>query len=215
MAVGLCPPPKRNRRRSGPQGNGTAAVAKGRGHSQIPTGEKKRGKMSRIREDLLNDLSDRREARKAPETFTGEHLRSKEFPPITWAVPDMLPTGVTLFGGREKMGKSWLAFSLCIAVATGGVALGTKRVPQGDALYLSLEDGERRLHRRIHKLAEPDTDLSRLHYRTEWESVDRGGIEDLHKWLDSHPETRLVVVDTLKRIRPHTTGRRGMYDDDY
>ncbi len=168
--------------------------------------------MSRIPDDVLNDLDTNG---RAPETLTGNDLRAKIFPPVSWAVPDILPSGVTLFGGREKMGKSWLAFGLCISVATGGVALGTKRVPQGDALYLSLEDGERRLHRRINKLAEPDTDLSRLHYRTEWESVDRGGVEDLHKWLDSHPETRLVVVDTLKRIRPHTTGRRGMYDDDY
>jgi hypothetical protein len=168
--------------------------------------------MSRIPDDVLNDLGRNGHA---PETLTGNDLRAKIFPPVSWAVPDILPSGVTLFGGREKMGKSWLAFGLCISVATGGVALGTKRVPQGDALYLSLEDGERRLHRRINKLAEPDTDLSRLHYRTAWESVDRGGVEDLHKWLDSHPETRLVVVDTLKRIRPHTTGRRGMYDDDY
>jgi hypothetical protein len=152
---------------------------------------------------------------KVPTTFTGNQLRAKEFPPVSWAVPDILPAGVTLFGGREKMGKSWLAFGLCVSVATGGVALGTKRVQEGDALYLSLEDGERRLHRRINKLAGPDTDLSRLHCVTEWPGADRGGIEDLDKWLDSHPETRLVVADTLKRIRPHTTGRRGMYDDDY
>ena len=38
------------------------------------------------------------------------------------------------------MGKSWLAFGLCIAVATGGYALGKMPVEQGDALYLSLED---------------------------------------------------------------------------
>jgi len=171
--------------------------------------------MSRIREDLLNDLSDRREARKAPETFTGEHLRSKEFPPITWAVPDMLPTGVTLFGGREKMGKSWLAFSLCIAVATGGVALGTRRVEQGDALYLSLEDSERRLNRRVTKLASPETDLSRLHYTNKWEKADRDGVEDLDLWLEAHPYTRIVVIDTLKRIRPTTSGKRNMYDEDY
>jgi hypothetical protein len=153
--------------------------------------------------------------RNAPVTFTGNELRTKEFPPITWAIPDILPAGVTLFGGREKMGKSWLAFGLCISVATGGVALGTKRVERGDALYLSLEDDERRLHRRIGKLADADADLSRLHYRTQWEPADRGGVEDLGAWLEDHDETRLVVVDTLKRIRPSTSGRRGMYDDDY
>jgi hypothetical protein len=135
---------------------------------------------------------------------------------LSWTIPDILPTGVTLFGGREKMGKSWLAFRMCIAVATGGVALGSKRVEAGDALFLSLEDGERRLYDRIGKLADKDVDLSRFHYMTEWEPADRGGVEDLGAWLEEHPECRLVVVDTLKRIRPRTAGRRGnMYDDNY
>src|SRR5215211_4233030 len=100
------------------------------------------------REDYLNRNAN------TPLTFTGNELRAKEFPPVSWTVPDILPTGVTLFGGREKMGKSWLAFGLCIAVATGGYALGSKRVEQGDALFLSLEDGERRLYDRIGKLAD-------------------------------------------------------------
>jgi hypothetical protein len=153
--------------------------------------------------------------RNPPTTFTGNDLRDKEFPPVSWAVPDILPSGVTLFGGREKMGKSWMAFGLAIAVASGGVALGVKRVEQGDALYLSLEDSERRLHRRINKLASDAADLSRLHCVTEWKPADRGGLEDLDAWLEDHPNTRLAVIDTLKRIRPHTSGRRNMYDDDY
>jgi hypothetical protein len=97
-----------------------------------------------------------------PRTFTGNELRNKEFPPIKWAVPDILPAGLTLFGGREKMGKSWLGFSLCVAVATGGYALGKVPVEQGDALYLSLEDPERRLHKRISRLVRQDTDLERV-----------------------------------------------------
>lgn len=153
--------------------------------------------------------------RNVPDTITGNELRDKEFPPITWVVPGILPAGVTLFGGREKMGKSWMAFGLAIAVATGGVALGTKRVEQGRALFLSLEDSERRLHRRINKLASDAADLSLLHCRNKWLPADRGGVEDLDAWLEAHPDTRLVVIDTLKRIRPSTSGRRNMYDEDY
>ena len=150
-----------------------------------------------------------------PVTFTGNELRNKEFPPIKWAVPDLLPAGVTLFGGREKMGKSWLGFSLGIAVATGGYALGKIPVEQGDALYLSLEDPERRLYKRIRRLAREDTDLARFHYTTKWNPADRGGVEHLDAWLGEHPACRLVVGDTLKRIRPRTSGRRNMYDEDY
>jgi hypothetical protein len=160
-------------------------------------------------------VHDSRGERNAPITFTGNELRAKEFPPVTWAIPDILPAGVTLLGGREKMGKSWMAFSQCVAVATGGYALGKMPVEQGDALYLSLEDPERRLHKRIRRLAREDTDLSHLHYTTEWSPADRGGIEDLDAWLDEHPDCRLAVADTLKRIRPHASGRRNMYDEDY
>jgi AAA domain len=150
-----------------------------------------------------------------PRTFTGNELRDKEFPPVSWAIPDILPAGVTLFGGREKMGKSWLGFSLCIAVATGGYALGKMPVAQGHALYLSLEDPERRLHKRIRRLAADEIDLGGFHYATEWPTADQGGLSELDAWLEEHPECRLVVVDTLKRIRPRTSGKRNPYEDDY
>jgi hypothetical protein len=45
-----------------------------------------------------------------PITFTGNELRDKEFPPVTWAIPDLLPAGVTLFGGEGEDGQdlAWL-----------------------------------------------------------------------------------------------------------
>lgn len=150
-----------------------------------------------------------------PSTFTGNQLRDKVFPPVSWAVPDILPAGVTLFGGREKMGKSWLAFGLCIAVATGGYALGKMPVQKGHALYLSLEDPERRLHKRIRRLASDDTDLSHFHYATEWNPADRDGVEHLDMWLEENEGCRLVCIDTMKRIRPRTSGRRNPYEEDY
>ncbi len=147
---------------------------------------------------------------------TGEDLMLKEFQPVKWAVPGVVPEGVTLFGGREKMGKSWLALGLCIAVATGGYALGKKQVEQGESLYLSLEDNERRLQRRLRTLLQDEeTDLSDFHYSTEWLRSDNGGIDHLDLWLSQHSDCRLVVIDTLKRIRPAGGGNRSWYDVDY
>jgi hypothetical protein len=150
-----------------------------------------------------------------PITHTGNELRQKVFPPVRWAIPEMLAEGVTLFGGREKMGKSWLALGLCIATATGGYALGKVPVEQGESLYISLEDNERRLQDRVKTLTDEDTDLDMLHYAAGWLRSDEGGTEQLDMFLTDHPDTRLVVVDTLKKIRPYTSGRRNMYDVDY
>jgi hypothetical protein len=69
--------------------------------------------------------------------FTAAELMAEELPPVRWVVPDILPEGVTFLAGKPKMGKSWLCLGLDVAVAIGGVALGTKHVEQGEVLYLS------------------------------------------------------------------------------
>lgn len=63
-----------------------------------------------------------------PKTFTAASLMALELPEIRWAVPGILPEGITLLAGKPKLGKSWFAFGLAIATASGGVALGTRSV---------------------------------------------------------------------------------------
>lgn len=59
-----------------------------------------------------------------PATFTARDLMAEEPPPVRWAVPGLVPEGVTLLAGKAKMGKSWLVLGLCIATAAGGVGPG-------------------------------------------------------------------------------------------
>src|ERR687886_2979969 len=73
-----------------------------------------------------------------PEIFTALELMALELPPVRWAVPGIVPEGVTLLAGKPKLGKSWLTLGLGVATATGGVALGTKHVERGEVLYLLL-----------------------------------------------------------------------------
>src|SRR5215203_2724372 len=82
-------------------------------------------------------------------TFTAAELLAMELPPIRWAIPDILPEGVTILAGRAKIGKSFLAYGWCIAIATGSYALGRVPVGRGDVLYLALEDNKRRLQKRL------------------------------------------------------------------
>ena len=39
--------------------------------------------------------------------FTAAELMAFEFPEARWAVPGIIPEGVTLLAGKPKQGKSW------------------------------------------------------------------------------------------------------------
>jgi len=146
--------------------------------------------------------------------FTAVDLMSERMPPTNWAVPGIVPEGVTLFAGKPKMGKSWMALGLCVAVASRGVALGSTVVEQGEVLYMALEDNRRRLRRRLGKLLANEGMPSGLHIATDWPRAGEGGIDKLRAFLREHPGCRLVVIDTLARFKPRTNARRTQYDDD-
>jgi hypothetical protein len=82
-------------------------------------------------------------------------------------------------------------------------------------LYLGLEDNKRRLQRRLKKILDGRPVPAKLDVHWEWKRFDEGGIAQLDKWLEDHPDTRLVVIDTLKKVRPRDNGKRSMYDLDY
>jgi DNA-binding transcriptional ArsR family regulator len=160
------------------------------------------------------DIRTHLDKRTFPGVFSIADLVDEELPPAKWVVPDLLPEGVTLLAGKPKMGKTWLAQGLAVAISTGGMALGIKPVEQGEVLYLALEDPKRRLHKRFKKLL-TDTRPRGLTGAIEWPSLDQGGAEQLDDWCALHPDLRLVVIDTLKKVRPQTNGQRSVYDADY
>jgi AAA domain-containing protein len=156
-----------------------------------------------------------RKSKRPPATMTATELMDLELPPAKWAVPGVLPEGVTILAGKPKMGKSWLALGTCIAVASGGAALGKIRVEQGGVLYLALEDNNRRLQKRLRKVLDGRDAPEGMELCTEWPQLDQGGIETLRQYAAEHSELRLIVIDTLKKIRPRESGSRGVYDLDY
>lgn len=124
-----------------------------------------------------------------PTIIPADALCRKEFPEPRWAIPGIVPEGTTLLCGKPKMGKSWMALGWGIAVASGGVALGSIPVEQGDVLYLSLENNQRRLKKRINKIL-PDGNIPpQLHLTTEWPKVGEGCREHITKWLAVTPPT--------------------------
>ncbi|MDQ2091344.1 AAA family ATPase [Marimonas arenosa] len=150
-----------------------------------------------------------------PATISAQELETKDFPPISWVVEGLIPEGLTLLAGKPKIGKSWLALQIGLAVSTSGEVLG-RRTTQGTVLYAALEDNPRRLKSRMSKSCRCASGWPReLIFATEWPRLDAGGLEATEAWIGQHPNTRLVIIDTLATVRPASNSRDSLYQSDY
>jgi len=140
---------------------------------------------------------------------------AKQLPPLRWAVRGIVPEGLTLFAGKRKMGKSWLALGLALAVTSGRPALGAVSVEPGPVLYLALEDHERRLPDRLTLSLAGQSAPTDLELATACSRPDRGGLKDIERWLHMRPTARLVIVDTFTRVRAPSRAGSNVYQEDY
>lgn len=151
------------------------------------------------------------------EIVSANRLGRMTFDPMQWVVDGLLPEGVTILAGRPKVKKSWLALSISVAVATSGKAFGWFDTRGGTVLYLDLESNQRRMRSRLAQLlGEPDSSAwpENLFIATDW-GVGNDCIADLDKFLKDNPNTRLVVIDILARVRPAKSAKMDSYDQDY
>lgn len=137
---------------------------------------------------------------KLPKTISAEELLSTPLPPVKWIIPDLLPAGLALFAGPSKAGKSWLTLWLCLQVAQGKPMWGREIEPH-TVLYLSLEDTFNRLQKRLLQLVGSEEAPERLVMQTECGSIGQGLEEQLTSFLYQHPDTGLIVIDTLQKVR--------------
>jgi hypothetical protein len=148
--------------------------------------------------------------------ITARDLQSKTFKPVRIILPGLIPEGVTLLAGKPKVGKSWLALDVCLAVADETrYVLGDMRPVHGDVLYLALEDNQRRLKKRIDKIVQTGPWPDHLELHTEWKRMDQGGLENIEAWLKLAKEPRLIWIDTLAKIRPIAGRSEQAYAGDY
>ena len=150
--------------------------------------------------------------------FSAAELGAMTFPDIKWIVPMYLPEGCTILAGRPKLGKSWLALDIALAVARGSYCLGDIECPKGDVLYLALEDNPRRLKSRVDKVSPPRCDDKWPHdldFATEWPRCEEGGLDAMREWLESKANPRLIIVDVLAQFRSGRGGQENLYEADY
>lgn len=95
--------------------------------------------------------------------FVASDLEGKPVPPRHWLVDALIPSGtVTLLSGDGGTGKSLIALQLAAACAMGKPWLG-REITHGPALFISAEDDQDELHRRLADVVEAeDADLASL-----------------------------------------------------
>lgn len=153
-----------------------------------------------------------------PNVHTLADLVDIDLGPVPWVVEGILPRGLAVFGGRPKIGKSWLLLSLGMAIAGGSPALDEFPTPKGSVLYLALEDSKRRMQSRakLLGLSALGRDAVNVSIAYEWPQLENGGLEKLHDWLDRHPECRVILIDTWQRFRGEAgTSGKNQYSEDY
>ena len=141
-------------------------------------------------------------------------LRVRQLPRLRYVAEGLLPQGLVLLASPPKYGKSWLALDLCLSVASGKPFLG-RTCQRGECLYLALEDGEQRLQSRMSRLLGDQPAPAGLFYQTKAVSLDNGLLTNLDFFAVKYPRARLIVIDTLQKIRGEERTSSSVYAADY
>ena len=139
-------------------------------------------------------------------------LYEKVYPGKPPVVEGLLYPGVYLFVGAPKVGKSFLMAQLAYHVSKG-LPLWGYEVRQGAVLYLALEDDYPRLQGRLYRMFGEDS-AADLHLSIYAKQLNSGLEEQLNRFVREHPDTRLIIIDTLQKIR-EAGAEKYSYADDY
>ncbi|WP_396929176.1 AAA family ATPase [Mycolicibacterium sp.] len=144
----------------------------------------------------------------------GAWLDAQVFDPIDYAVPDIIPEGLSILVGPPKVGKSWLVGGVGLGCAAGGLVFGRVKVTKRPVLYLALEDGHRRLQSRFRHLMMGDGIPVGIHVITQ--AVSSAVIPTITEFCQLNSGDRpMVIVDTLGRARPPRPAGSDAYQWDY
>lgn len=133
----------------------------------------------------------------------------KSRPPI---IDGLLYSGAYILAGAPKIGKSFLVAQFAYHISTGQ-KLWEYAVHQGMVLYLALEDDFQRIQGRMFMMYGVE-DTNDLHFATAANKVGNGLDEQLENFMREHPDTKLIIIDTMQKIR-ETGGEAYSYASDY
>lgn len=151
---------------------------------------------------------------------TADDLMKKDIPEpkVFVGVGDDLPIlveGTCILSAKPKLGKSWLALGMCLAVAKGEDFLGYK-THQCSTLYLDLETSEALQQKRLRKMLRGEDPPKKFYLETETDSLENGFVDQIEHYLGEDPDIGLVVIDVFQIIRsPSKSMKETEYEHAY
>lgn len=131
------------------------------------------------------------------------------YKPIEFVIDGLIAQGLYILSGAPKIGKSWLSLDICMSIAKGEKVL-EHETKCGTALYLCLEDSFERIQKRLYELTDVPTD--NLHFAVAIDTIDNGLENQIEKFKTEHSDLKIIVIDTLQKIREAT---ENSYGSDY
>ena len=145
-------------------------------------------------------------------TMTLDELYDTAFPPKMQIIDNLLCAGAYLFVGSPKVGKSFFMAQLGYSISKGEPLWGLK-VHHGTVLYLALEDNYARLQRRLSTMYGTES-TDKFHLSVCAKTLNTGLEKQLENFIQDHQDTKLIIIDTLKKIRDKEQDQYS-YDSDY
>lgn len=129
-----------------------------------------------------------------------------------YIIDGLLYSGAYILAGAPKVGKSFLVAQLAYHISMGQM-LWNYEVQKGTVLYLALEDDYQRLQERMFRMFGVEG-TDNLHFAVYAKQIGNGLDEQLEKFMREHPDTKLIIIDTLQKIR-EAGGEAYSYANDY
>lgn len=154
------------------------------------------------------------EAKQVIVVTSATDLQQEDLPPTVFLITGILPEGTSIISAASKIGKSWMVLDMGLSIAAGNPFMGHDAVKCG-VLYLALEDSLSRLQDRMNKILAGGKAPAGFFFATEVPTLDNGLLDALDAHLQQYPDTKLIIIDTLQKIRGRALPRESSYEQDY
>ena len=158
---------------------------------------KSQAKKERLR--LLGSQLTKQSSKNFLPTVNLEELFDEVYRDKPAIVENLIYPGTYIIAGAPKVGKSFFVAQLAYHIATGQ-KLWDYEVKQSTVLYLALEDDHRRLQKRMCRMFGVDG-TANLYFAITSKKLGEGLEDQLEEFINLHPDTRIIIIDTLQKVR--------------